>query len=166
MISARGAHVALACTLAACATAGRDSLHALEESIEAYNDAFRWQNFDAAAVHLPNDRRAAFISTHEDRERDLRVETFRILKVDMKGEDAAEATVTVRFTLLPSITVESRKLVQHWHRVQGLWVLEAEDHSIIEVDEAEGGAPPPKAPGEADGADGTEEEAGGEEDWP
>lgn len=142
---------------AGCATTRqRESLQELEESLEAYNEAFRWKNYERAAGYLPADQRASFLGTYEDEENSLHVEDFQILRVDMAGDDAAIASVRVRYMLLPSVNVGKTTLVQHWHRVNGTWVMEREENSIRELDrdktprnpEAFGGPDPEGDPGE------------------
>lgn len=121
--------------LLSCATARtRDKLEQLQEAVEGYNEAYRWKNFERAASFLPNDQRAAFVATYEDDEKSLHVEDCQVLKIDMDGTDAALVTVRIRFMLLPSVTVETRKVVQHWHRVNESWLLETEDNSIRKID--------------------------------
>lgn len=115
----------------ACASVkARDSMEQLQEAAEGYNEAYRWKNFERAAGFLPNDQRAAFVATYEDDEKSLHVEDVQILKVDMDGPDAALITVRIRYMMLPSVTVETRKLLQHWHKVNDAWILESEENSI------------------------------------
>ena len=111
----------------------------LRKSVEAYNHAFRWKNYDRAASFLPGELRASFVATHEDDAVSLHVEDYKILQVDLDSEDAARVLVRYRYTLLPSVVVQTRKLTQHWHRVAGQWLLESEDESIRPLD---AGAPP------------------------
>lgn len=141
--------------LSGCATARTaDKMERLRRSVEAYNHAFRWKNYDRAANYLPGELRAAFVSTHEDDATSLHVEDYKVLRVDLDSEDAARVLVRYRYTLLPSVVVKTRKLTQHWHRVAGRWVLESEDEPIRPINalaepshpEAFGGLDPEPGP--------------------
>lgn len=118
----------------ACKSSTANSIEMLQESVEAYNHAYRWKNYERAASFLPNDMRAAFIAAYEDDEKSLHIEDYRILAVDVANEDAATVRVRYSFTLLPDITVQKRTLTQHWHKVAGQWTLETEDDSLRQVD--------------------------------
>lgn len=120
----------------ACKTPEGKKLEAFQDSVEAYNDAYRWKNYERAAAFLPADLRGAFVATYEDDKKSLHVEDYKILEAEMDSEDAARVVVRVRYMLLPSVTVQKRTLVQHWHRVDGSWILENEDNSIRDIDES------------------------------
>jgi hypothetical protein len=118
-----------------CATSSQgDAAEQLQRSVEAYNEAYRWKNYERASSFLPPDLRAAFVAAHEDDEKSLHVEDYQILAVDHPREGAADIRVRVTYILLPSNTVEKRTVVQHWQRVGGAWVLETEDNSIRALD--------------------------------
>ena len=132
-----GAVAALALVVGAgCATLSgqTDSLNALQESVEAYNDAYRWKNYERASLFRPADVRAAFLATYEEDDKSLHVEDYQILKAEVISETAARIVVRLRFMQLPSVTLENRKLVQHWHKVGGRWILETEENSVREID--------------------------------
>lgn len=103
------------------------------ESVRDYNHAFRWKNFEKAAQFVAAEDRAEFVSRHEAKRKDLHIESYRILKMDLSEEDAGIAVVEVEFTKLPSITLQRRRLTQHWHRVAGAWILESEESPLIEA---------------------------------
>lgn len=141
----------LACALCSCATATkRENMEELKEAVEAYNHAYRWKNYERAASFRPSDLRAAFIAAYEDDEKSLHIEDFRVLSVDVDGDEAAKVAVRITYTLLPDITVQKRTLTQHWHKVAGSWLLETEDNQLRELDS---GATPknPRALGHDDG---------------
>ncbi len=140
----------------ACATVNgsKASLKELQDSVEAYNDAYRWKNFERAAIYLPTDQRAAFLATYEEDDKALHVEGYRILKADIETDTAAKMTIRVRYMLLPSVTLQKRNVIQHWHKVAGRWILETEQNSIREIDPSKldvdpnafgGGGPEPAA---------------------
>lgn len=143
--------VALLVTLAlgagsvACQTLGRagTDLSDLQESVEAYNDAYRWKNYQRAALFLPNDMRAAFLATYEEDDKSLHVEDYQVLRADLLSEKSARVLVRTRFMQLPSVTLETKNLIQHWALVGERWILETEENSIREID-------PTKLPAELD----------------
>lgn len=143
--------VVLASAVGCAAAHMKDAMRELEESLEAYNEAYRWKNYERAAAFVPADLRAAFLATYEDEDNSLHVEDYKVLNVDMQSETAATVVVRVRYMLLPSVNVEKATLVQHWHRLNGAWTLETEEGSIRELSlekkprnpEAFGGAEPP-----------------------
>jgi hypothetical protein len=120
--------------MAGCASSKQTLMEELQESVEGYNSAYRWKNFERAASYLPNDLRAAFIAAYEEDDQSLHVETYQILKVDLVNDNAATVTVRLRFMELPSINLENRTLTQHWHKVNDAWILETEENSIRELD--------------------------------
>ncbi len=122
--------VAIALLASGCATSGQTMMEELQAAVDGYNSAYRWKNFERAAVYLPNDLRAAFIAAYEEDDDSIHVESYQVIKVDIEGEAAATVTVRVRYMMLPSINLERRTLVQHWHLVNDNWILETEDNSI------------------------------------
>lgn len=137
--------------LVSCASMGvQDKLEKLKEAVEGYNQAFRWKNYERAAQYLPNDIRAAFMAAYDDDESSLQVEDYQISKVDVLSDDEAKVSVRVRFLLLPSVVVENRTMVQHWHRVAGEWILETEEQSIRKLDASKKADLPAERPDSAD----------------
>lgn len=140
--------------LAGCVTSTKDKVAALQKAVDGYNNAYRWKNYERAAMYLPSELRATFVATYADDEKSLHVEDFQILRVDMDSENAARVLVRVQYMLLPSVTLESRRMLQHWHRINNTWILETEDNSIRELDLAAtpenldlfGGSKTPSAP--------------------
>jgi hypothetical protein len=127
----------MACVVAAsgCASTTRQSaVERLQESVEGYNHAFRWKNYERAAQYLPGDLRSAFLAAYQDDESSLQVEDFQVRRVDMLTDKAATVSVKVSYLLLPSVIVQQAVLVQHWAEVVGGWTLEAEDNSIRKLD--------------------------------
>ncbi len=117
-----------------CASGSQSNdLEPLRRSVKAYNEAYRWKNFERAAAFLPRDVRLAFLSAYEDDEKSLHIDDYQIMQVRLQSEDAAEVEVRVSYTLLPSVTVQTRRVTQHWHRIGKQWILEAEDNSIRDL---------------------------------
>jgi hypothetical protein len=119
--------------LAAASCAAQTKAKALEElkeSVEGYNEAYRWKNYERASAFIPQDLRAAFLATYEEDDNSLHIEDFEVLAVNLDGEKAATVKVRVRYMLLPSVNVERRTVTQHWHKVDGTWIMETEDDPI------------------------------------
>ncbi|MBK8010487.1 MAG: hypothetical protein IPK13_04010 [Deltaproteobacteria bacterium] len=117
------------------ATQRQNTMLALQESIDGYNHALRWQNFEAAAAYLPNDLRTTFLALQTENASNLQIESFTIMKVELESERSARVQVLLSYMLLPSVTLQSRRVVQHWHRVQDDWILETEDDAIFPLEE-------------------------------
>ena len=142
------------------ASASQDDIEALRKAVKAYNEAYRWKNFERAASFLPRDIRMSFIATYEEDEKSLHIENYQILQVQMMNENAADITVRVTFTLLPSFVVQNRRLTQHWHKIGGSWILETEDNSIRELDKtAQPSNPDAFGGGQPDDSDDTKVQA-------
>ncbi len=119
--------------LAACAAIQQGGpVEQLRKSVDGYNHAYRWKNYQRAAAFLPPDQRAAFVSAYDEDDKKLHVENYQVLKVDLATEDSAKVFIRYRYMLLPSVTVEKRRVVQHWQRIRGNWLLEQEDDSIVD----------------------------------
>lgn len=117
-----------------CASTQKNKAERLREAIEAYNEAFRWKAYDRASLLLPRELRGPFLAAYEDDEGGLQIEDYQIRSVDVLDDTRATATVKMRYMLLPSVTVETAILVQHWAEVEGAWILESEDNSIKKLD--------------------------------
>lgn len=118
-----------------CATSPvQERMEALRSSVKEYNEAYRWKNYQRAAVFLPMDQRAAFVASYEEDDKALHVEGYQILAVNFASPEVADVKVRYRFMQLPSVTLERRIVTQHWARVSGQWTLEHENDSIREID--------------------------------
>ena len=156
---AAGAAAVLAWALAGCSAMGssqQDALKDLQEAVEAYNDAYRWKNYERAALFLPVDTRGAFLASYEEDDKSLHVEGHQVLQADLLGAEAAKVTVRVTYMELPSVTLENRTLIQHWHKVGGRWLLETEENSIRPLDPAKAPADPSAFGGGPEPAEGME----------
>jgi hypothetical protein len=148
---ALGGLAASALVSAGCASSPRGGLDELRRSVEGYNEAYRWKNYERAAAFLPGELRPAFLASYEEDDKSLHVEGYQILAVDLKRPNLADVTVRFRYMQLPSVTLEKKVVTQHWAKVNDRWVLEHEDNPIRPVDpdaasgEAGFGGPTPAA---------------------
>lgn len=134
--------VVLACALGGCSTSSKTLMEGLQNSVEGYNEAYRWKNYERAAGFLPADLRAAFLDAYRDDDNSLQIDDYSIVKVDLENDASAKVTIRVSYIQLPSVTVEKATLVQHWKRLGGEWILETEDNSLRKIE-------PASAPAEA-----------------
>lgn len=116
----------------ACAGSTRDHMKDLKQSVDAYHTAFRWNNYQQAAMYLPNDLRTAFVTYFDEDSPTMHIEGVEILKVDVKSPDAADVTVRYRYMKLPSVVVQRKIVQQSWHRVDDEWILEHEDPPLVD----------------------------------
>lgn len=126
----------------ACASQQKTTMDRLRESVEGYNHAFRWKNYERAAMFVPKDLRGAFIAAYEDDESSLQVEDYQVRTVDLHDDKSATVSVRLRYLMLPDVTVQNRTLVQHWADVDGQWILETEENSVRKLDPAKPPADP------------------------
>jgi len=126
--------LALVLISACAASTQQDTLEALKDAVEGYNHAFRWKDYERAALSVPPDLRRAFLAAYEDDESSLQIEDYEIAHVRLEGEDAATVTVRVRYMLLPAVIVQRATLVQHWHKIGADWILETEENSLRRLD--------------------------------
>lgn len=133
-------------TISGCASTQHNTMLALQDSIDGYNHALRWQNFEGAAAYLPNDLRTTFLALQTENAENLQIESFTIMKVELESERSAKVLVLLSYMLLPSVTLQSRRVTQHWHRVEDAWVLETEDDAIFPLEDefGDGVSAPPK----------------------
>ncbi|MEO1338973.1 MAG: hypothetical protein AAFV29_25240, partial [Myxococcota bacterium] len=124
--------VATAAGCAGSATSG-DKLETLRRSVKAYNEAYRWKNFERAASFLPRDLRMSFVATYEEDEKSLHIEDYQILQVRVLNEKAADVEVRVIYMMLPSVVVKNRRMTQHWRKIGARWTLETEENSIRDI---------------------------------
>lgn len=124
----------MALALVACASGGtKNALEELKTSVDAYNEAFRWKNYPAAARYRTPDERTAFLATFEENEDGIHVEDVQVLKVNVESDEAAEIIVRYRYMKLPSVTIDKVVIKQSWHRVNDRWVLEYEEPPLVEL---------------------------------
>lgn len=128
----------------------QDQLEKLKEAVEGYNQAFRWKSYERAAQYLPVEKRGAFVAAYDDDEKSLQLEDYNVARVDLINDDEATVAVRVRYLLLPSVVVENRTLTQHWHKVEGAWILEDEDNSLRKLDYDKKPDLPPEKPDSKD----------------
>ena len=120
---------------AGCATVGQKSdMNRLQKAVESYTHAYRWKNYDSAVLMLQPDLREPYLAAYEEDESSLQIEDIRVVRVELEAQDRAKITLRTRFMLLPSVTVQKKKLTQYWVKIGDQWLLEAEENSIRLID--------------------------------
>lgn len=133
-LAAKALLLSTCAALSGCAATAQDRLDALRRSVEGYNEAYRWKNYERAAAFLPADLRAAFLASYEEDDKSLHVEGYQILSVSFESPDRADVKVRYRYMALPSVVLEQRVVTQHWARVNEQWILEHERDPIRPVE--------------------------------
>ena len=129
-----GFFLALGMMVGCASMSAQNDLTSLQEAVEAYNHAFRWKNYSSAVLLLQPDLREPFLAAYEEDESSLQVEDLKVLRVEMQAKDRAKVTVRARYMMLPSVTVQKNRLVQHWALIRQRWLLESEENSIRKID--------------------------------
>jgi len=123
------------CLPISCATlSGEDNANRLNETVEAYNHAYRWKNYETAVLLLIPDLREGYLAAYEEDESSLQIEDYKIQKLNLKSEDQAVAKIRTRYMLLPSVSVKRVTLIQHWVQIEDQWLMESEENSIRKID--------------------------------
>ncbi len=115
----------------ACAGSSQDLMGGLQQSVEAYNRAFRWKNYPLAANYLLSDERADFLERFEEDDKNLHVEGFQVLSVHFESPELARVSVRYRYMMLPSVTLQQRVLTQQWAKMGEGWLLEREEPRLL-----------------------------------
>ena len=120
---------------AGCAAVGqKNDMNRLQKAVESYTHAYRWKNYDSAVLMLQPDLREPYLAAYEEDESSLQIEDIRVVRVEIEARDRAKITLRTRFMLLPSVTVQKKKLTQYWVKIGEQWLLEAEENSIRLID--------------------------------
>ena len=122
------------CLVACFSMQKQERLSLLNDSIEAYNHAYMWKNYERASMYRLADVRPAFLAAHEEEVDSLQVDDFQIVQVNVLSDKAATVTVKFRYMKMPSTVVKTQKVVQHWAEVDGNWLIEQEDDPLRELD--------------------------------
>ena len=118
-----------------CAAVGqKNDMNRLQEAVESYSHAYRWKNYDSAVLMLQPDLREPYLAAYEEDESSLQIEDIRVVRVELEAPDRAKITLRTRFMLLPSVTVQKKKLTQYWVKIGDQWLMEAEENSIRLID--------------------------------
>jgi hypothetical protein len=114
--------LALCVLLAACAPPASAS-DTLNETIQSYNEAIRWERFDKAAMALPQALRAQTVDDWDERAHDLKITEYDIVKVDAKGSREARAQIKMSWYKNSEGTVRETQMIQTWEKHGKGWQM-------------------------------------------
>lgn len=125
-----GVAAALAALLAVCAAGGcgaAQTTEPLDDAVQSYNDAIRWERFEAAAQRIPPELRDDFLDQRDRLHEDLRIHHFEVVRVRF-GPQQRRARVQVKYMwyLDSRGTVHETHAVQRWDRRGRFWMLTGE----------------------------------------
>lgn len=106
--------------LIGCGAKQKDAAN-LSESIRNYNDGIRWSRYAMAATSIPPTERGAWVDEMDAREKDLRITDMEIVRVDPKGERAANVQVKVSWYKDTEGTLHETHEMQQWERHGKEW---------------------------------------------
>jgi hypothetical protein len=108
--------------LAACATPAAQS-DTLNETIQSYNEAIRWERFETAAAVLPQALRAQTVDDWDERAHVLKITQYDIVKVDSKGTREARAQIKIAWYKNSEGTLRETQLIQTWEKHGKGWQM-------------------------------------------
>ncbi len=125
--------------LASCgimgAGGGRDKMEkGLKESVDAFNFAFRWEEYTNASAFLPASRKADYwclVDTFKGR---LRIVDFEIREIEhQKGSLKGTAIVSYQYYLSAAPTLEKATFTQSWYFTEAdkTWKVEKSGFDAI-----------------------------------
>lgn len=131
---------AVAATTAGC-TPYQTPTEKLGQTVHRYNTAVRWRNYQAAAKHIPDADREAYLSKRRALTDDMRILEFEVGEVrQTEANKVAEVLVHFTWTHRASNVVEHTHFKQTWNYGENKsWalkeqkVVEAPDRKAREV---------------------------------
>jgi hypothetical protein len=142
--------------LASCGGAQKQNEDLLEH-VRQFQEGIRWRKYDIAAEYLPARARERFIDTHDEIDKDLRIDDYELERVKVTDEHT-RALVQVKFTwhLESRGIVHDTVLEESWERHGKIWRVIASRHKhgaqmpeLFELGEPDA---QPDAQGDDDGA--------------
>lgn len=137
-----GCVLLLACLTAACGGYGQSEKkekEAFAAAVEAFNHAFRWEDYDAAAVWIDPARKLKFWTEVDKFKGRIRIIDYKIRDIDF-GEEKPVSTAVLYFQYyrIDSPTIETVTLSQKWRFVEEEkhWQLEQSGYGAITKQEA------------------------------
>jgi hypothetical protein len=112
----------LALIVASCAsTGGKDKKleDSLKLSVDAFNSAFRWEDYREAAAFVPPDKKEHFWAEVDRFKGKIRIVDFNLREVELKEKStSAGATLHFQFWRLESPTLQTVTFTQKWYFVE------------------------------------------------
>ena len=102
------------------------SQHKLTMAAETFNDAIRWQRFDAAVNFLPTEERGDFLRTFLTEKNALHLTHVAIQHIQIVPNSSPTAAVVLVLSegyTLPSTRTCERVVTQQWEYRHGRWEI-------------------------------------------
>ena len=93
----------------------------LAESMRTYNQAIRWQRFEAAAARLPPAQRIAFVDGWDERAKDVKITDFEVVQVTGKGTKKARVQIKWSWYRDSEGMMRETQAVESWVRTGKVW---------------------------------------------
>lgn len=111
--------VSLALVLAACASMGADSekkkTESLRASVEAFNAAFRWEDYSTALAFVPEYKREQFWNAVDMFKGKIRIIEYQVREVDEKPmAPTSTAILYFQYWRTDAPTLQTVNLTQRW----------------------------------------------------
>ena len=108
----------LALIVASCASTGGEGKKledALKVSVDAFNSAFRWEDYREAAAFVPPDKKEQFWAEVDKFKGKIRITDFNLREVELKDKStSADAILYFQFWRLESPTLQTVTFTQKW----------------------------------------------------
>ena len=112
----------LALIVASCASSGSQDKKdktlegSLKFAVDAFNSAFRWEDYTGAAAFVPKDKKEQFWAEVDKFKGKIRITDFNLREVELKDKNtSADAIMSFQFWHLESPTLKTVTLTQKWH---------------------------------------------------
>jgi len=95
----------------------------LDETVQVYNDAVRWERFEKAAVLLPARERADAVDHWDERAHDLKITEWEVVEQRPRVKDEVRVHVKLSWYRLSEDVVRITDAMQTWHKKGKGWLL-------------------------------------------
>lgn len=116
----------------------------LPDSVRMFNDALRWNRYQAAGGFVVPMDRASFVRKQQDIGESRRVMEYKTVEITRSDEQTARVVVQWKYTVLQSPVVQKERTAQIWTQVGRDWFLlrmepEEKPEEDEDGDKAQGG---------------------------
>jgi len=112
----------LALIVASCASTGGEGKKledSLKLSVDAFNSAFRWEDYKEAGAFVPPDKKEQFWAEVDKFKGKIRIIEYNLREVELKDKSrSANAILYFQFWRLESPTVHTVTFTQKWYFVE------------------------------------------------
>jgi hypothetical protein len=108
---------------AGCGATGPSHAEGLSETSTAYTDSVRWGRFETAATAIPARERTQFVDDMDEREHEVKITEYDIVRVDPHGEREAKVQIKVSWYKASEGTVHETYAMQTWEQRGKAWMM-------------------------------------------